>query len=197
MGNFMSNLAKGFIRSAVNQVGRDGGKIISNQIYGDAHSTPYRNTSSPGTYNEDMIYKEVSPDEIRKKAIEEGFTPVYSQTNWFVRLLYFAFSTFWLAILFNGLPILAAIPTTILLCKGVIKILNKNIIDMQKTGPVAVYKRDRRYRNGERLVGYTNQKQTIKVQSSKEEAENKSELGTGYVVMALVSYAIGIIYSIN
>ena len=68
---------------------------------------------------------------------------------------------------------------------------------MQKTGPVAVYKRDRRYRNGERLVGYTNQKQTIKVQSSKEEAENKSELGTGYVVMALVSYAIGIIYSIS
>ena len=41
MGNFIQNLAKGFIRSAVNQVGRDGGKIISNQIYGDAHSTPY------------------------------------------------------------------------------------------------------------------------------------------------------------
>lgn len=195
MGNFMSNLAKGFIRSAVNQVGRDGGKIISNQIYGDAHSTPYRNTSS-GTYKEDMIYKEVSPDEVRKKAIEEGFTPVYSQTNWFVRLLYFAFSTFWLALLFNGLPILAAIPTLILLCKGVSKILNKNEIKMQKIAPVAVYKQDRRYRNGERLVGYTNQKQEIKVQSSKEEAEAKSELGTGYVVMALVSFFIGICYSL-
>lgn len=134
---------------------------------------------------------------LEKKAIEEGFTPVYSKTNGFIRLLYFVFSTFWLAILLNGLPILAAIPTTILLCKGVIKILNKNIIDMQKIAPVAVYKRDRRYRDGERLVGYTNQKQTIKVQSSKEEAENKSELGTGYIVMALISYAIGIIYSIS
>lgn len=196
MGNFMSNLAKGFVRSAVNQVGRDGGKIISNKIYGDAHSTPYRNTSSPGTYKEEMIYKEVSPDDIRKKAIEEGFTPVYSQTHWFVKLLYFAFSTFWLATLFNGFPILAAIPTLILLCKGVSKILNKNEIKMQKIAPVAVYKQDRRYRNGERLVGYTNQKQEIKVQSSKEEAEAKSELGTVYVVMALVSFFIGICYSL-
>ncbi len=70
MGNFIQNLAKGFIRSAVNQVGRDGGKIISNQIYGDAHSTPYRNTSSQYTNNEEVIYKEVSPDEVREKAIK-------------------------------------------------------------------------------------------------------------------------------
>ena len=30
MGNFTEDLAKGFVRSAVNQVGRDGGKVISN-----------------------------------------------------------------------------------------------------------------------------------------------------------------------
>lgn len=42
MGNFTEDLAKGFIRSAVNQVGRDGGKVISNSIYGNAHSTPIR-----------------------------------------------------------------------------------------------------------------------------------------------------------
>lgn len=40
MGNFTEDLAKGFIQSAVNQVGRDGGKVISNSIYGNAHSTP-------------------------------------------------------------------------------------------------------------------------------------------------------------
>ena len=44
MGNFFVNLGKGFIRSAVNQVGRDGGKVISNNLYGNAHSTPIRNT---------------------------------------------------------------------------------------------------------------------------------------------------------
>lgn len=40
--SFLNNLAKGFVRSAVNQVGRDGGKVISNKIYGDRHSTPIR-----------------------------------------------------------------------------------------------------------------------------------------------------------
>lgn len=29
MGNFTEDLAKGFVRSAVNQVGRDGGKRIN------------------------------------------------------------------------------------------------------------------------------------------------------------------------
>jgi hypothetical protein len=40
--SYLNNLAKGFVRSAVNQVGRDGGKVISNQVYGNAHSTPLR-----------------------------------------------------------------------------------------------------------------------------------------------------------
>lgn len=195
MGNFMSSLAKGFIRSAVNQVGRDGGKIISNKVYGDAHSTPYRNTSSQSTYKDDIIYKEVSPDEMRKKAIEDGFTPVYSQTHWFLKILYVAFSAFWLATFFERAVIFGSIPAVILLCKGISKILNKNEIKMQKIAPVAVYKQDRRYRNGERLVGYTNQKQEIKVKASKEEAEKKSEIGTAYIVMALVSILIGILYS--
>lgn len=195
MGNFMSSLAKGFIRSAVNQVGRDGGKIISNKVYGDAHSTPYRNTSSPSTYKDDIIYKEVSPDEMRKKAIEGGFTPVYSQTHWFLKILYVAFSAFWLATFFERAVIFGSIPAIILLCKGISKILNKNEIKMQKIAPVAVYKQDRRYRNGERLVGYTNQKQEIKVKASKEESEKKSEIGTAYIVMALVSILIGILYS--
>ena len=36
------NLLKTFINSAVRQVGRDGGKVISNKVYGDRHSTPIR-----------------------------------------------------------------------------------------------------------------------------------------------------------
>lgn len=31
-----------FLTSTVNQVGRDLGKVISNQLFGDAHSTPIR-----------------------------------------------------------------------------------------------------------------------------------------------------------
>ena len=49
---FLTSLAKGFVRSAVNQVGRDGGKVISNQLYGNKHSTPLRNINGDNTYND-------------------------------------------------------------------------------------------------------------------------------------------------
>lgn len=41
--SFASNLAKGFIRSAVNQVGRDGGKVVSNALYKGRNYTPIAN----------------------------------------------------------------------------------------------------------------------------------------------------------
>jgi hypothetical protein len=37
--SFIVSLIKGFFRSAVNQVGRDGGKIVSKKIYGDNNSS--------------------------------------------------------------------------------------------------------------------------------------------------------------
>jgi len=51
--SFLKNLTKGFVRSAVNQVGRDGGKVISNTVYGNKHSSPVRGSfeaSSQNTY---------------------------------------------------------------------------------------------------------------------------------------------------
>lgn len=39
-------LLDSFIKSAVNQVGRDAGKVVSNQVFKDAHSTPIRNVNS-------------------------------------------------------------------------------------------------------------------------------------------------------
>jgi hypothetical protein len=41
--SFILQLLKSFIRSGVNQVGRDGGKVISNEIYGNSHKTPINN----------------------------------------------------------------------------------------------------------------------------------------------------------
>ena len=40
--SYLGQHGRWFVRSAVGQVGRDGGRVISNQIYGDAHSTPIR-----------------------------------------------------------------------------------------------------------------------------------------------------------
>lgn len=41
------------VRSAVNQIGRDGGKVISNQIYGDSHSMSIRVAPSRGSQTVD------------------------------------------------------------------------------------------------------------------------------------------------
>lgn len=57
---FINNLGKGFIRSAVNQVGRDAGRVVSNNMYGNAHATPYRNASrnqQQQIYEEDVLIK--------------------------------------------------------------------------------------------------------------------------------------------
>lgn len=43
---FLSNLPKLFVNSAVRQVGRDGGKVISNKIYKGKHGTPIYRTGS-------------------------------------------------------------------------------------------------------------------------------------------------------
>lgn len=43
--SFAEQLLKGFIRSAVNQVGRDGGKVISNRTYKGEHATPVYNVT--------------------------------------------------------------------------------------------------------------------------------------------------------
>lgn len=57
---FLNDLAKGFVRSAVNQIGRDGGKVISNQVYGNQHATPIGVTGIMHTENSENLieYKE-------------------------------------------------------------------------------------------------------------------------------------------
>lgn len=56
--SFLNNLAKGFVRSAVNQVGRDGGKVISNKIYGNQHSTPININGNIPIENSENLFEE-------------------------------------------------------------------------------------------------------------------------------------------
>ena len=61
-----------FLKSAINQVGRDMGKVVSNQIFKDSHSTPYRrvgNSNVVVTQNSNYSSKKVSKTEF-DKAIE-------------------------------------------------------------------------------------------------------------------------------
>ena len=74
MGSFLAQLTKGFIRSAVNQVGRDGGKVISNRIYGDKHSTPIRNVSiNNGEYIDSNSNNPLTISELRERTMLDGY----------------------------------------------------------------------------------------------------------------------------
>lgn len=71
---FGENLIKGFIRSAVNQVGRDGGRVISNKVYRNAHSSPVRITND--TIEGDSIV--VNEQEITIADLKSnGYKPEY------------------------------------------------------------------------------------------------------------------------
>ena len=56
--SYLNNLAKGFVKSAVKQVGREGGKVISNQIYGNVHSKPLRTNSNDTAIESTGLFEE-------------------------------------------------------------------------------------------------------------------------------------------
>lgn len=78
--SFGMQLAEGFVRSTVNQVGRQTGNVIANNIYGNAHSTPFKIIAEAN--------KNVYLTEPIEKPTEYQFDkPIY--VLWF--LLYFIF----------------------------------------------------------------------------------------------------------
>ncbi|MDE6037833.1 MAG: hypothetical protein K2G05_06185, partial [Duncaniella sp.] len=64
MSSFISNLAKGFVRSAVNQVGRDGGRVISNNIYNGQNYVPVDNPQQPSQPTRNEAYAQIPKDAI-------------------------------------------------------------------------------------------------------------------------------------
>jgi hypothetical protein len=141
--SFLGNLAKGFIRSAVNQVGRDGGKVISNNVYGDKHTTPIRNTNNQ---IQNFITENNSQTIDRADLLKEGFKEEL-MSNSIIMNIFVVVGSF-------ALPILGSLYWTII---GLINLFKKNTkfyIYKQQ----AVYKSDRRYSSGKRLEGYQNVK---------------------------------------
>jgi hypothetical protein len=53
------SLGEKFISSAVRQIGRDLGKTVSNELFGDAHSTPVRHIKGDQTVDKSSL----SPEE--------------------------------------------------------------------------------------------------------------------------------------
>ena len=156
MGNFTEDLAKGFVRSAVNQVGRDGGKVISNSIYGNAHSTPIRGIGK-NTHNQffdESTNEVISPEELRLRAEAEGFQVSLFRYNAGIKIVLYIVSLFF-AIL--------VVPSIIIFIFGIMKFFQKTVF-MKKSVLVAQFVPDRRYKDGRRLNGHI--KQDIRINSN-------------------------------
>lgn len=161
MSKFLNNLAKGFVRSAVNQVGRDGGRVISNKIYGDRHSIPIRNTQNSGkgkikemnaiSENSSEIKIENYPYS-RELLYEEGFTPELFETNLISKFL-----------MLVGAIFLSYIwPISVLIPIYFIFIAFKNLLKRSTPFYIfksnQVYKDDKRFRSGKRPDGQSLEK---------------------------------------
>jgi hypothetical protein len=157
---FISDLGKGFVRSAVNQVGRDGGKVISNTLYGDAHATPIRKVGSSDTSVSGTDELEVASDpyQIRQEAEEQGYK---------VSLYRYSIIT---VILWSTLIILVTTvlyPYSVFVLLGFLlysfKIPFAKSIKMRGTFFVSQYTSDRRTRTGTRYVGTQRVEKEIEV----------------------------------
>lgn len=186
--SFIQELGKGFIRSAINQVGRDGGKVISNKIYGDAHATPIRRVgqSPSGSYFDTETSQPLTPQQILQYATTDGWQPEYSSHKWSHRLTLM----FW-AILIGSMPfifpfclIIPIVPIYIIY-RGIKHMTAKNTTYF-KMVEVPKLIADRRYKGNIRQDGTELMKATIPLTSTPEDKAAHRRLGWSYILCAII-----------
>ena len=183
---FITDLGKGFIRSAVNQVGRDTGKVISNKIYGDSHSTPIRNVavSESGTYYNEENDEVISSEQLHSFAINDEWTPVYSSIeSWKQKIFLAILSLIPGFILFPYSIVFPLVPIYIIY-KGIKKIRTNQII-YHKTIIAPTYKSDKRYKRGMRYEGQELQTISTKLPITPEQRKQLRNIGIGYILIAI------------
>lgn len=158
MGSFINGLARGFIRSAVNQVGRDAGRVVSNQIYGDAHSIPHRNVSAGGAGRITGVGK---VEDERTVIIEPSEGKAIA---WCVVALFFNF-----------------LGAAILLVVGYRKLKNKYVASAWHYESQTVYVADGRYKTGERYDGHQLSKRKIEVSADEFMIEKNEKIAKIYL----------------
>lgn len=205
MGNLLSQLGKDFVRSAVKQVGRDGGKVISNHVYGDAHSTPVRGSDSMYSIYSDVpdasLMAEFKCDGImdldnRKRAEEAGYKPVGGLNHWIGCFGVIDFIIV-IGLLFAACAYYKSC-ALIFFVVVMIRAFNKFRTKSRKlTKPYRqmTYETDRRYKTGRRYAGDVVIDHEITVELYKEEKKVIYKRTAMYVVIAFLLLFAGSIKS--
>ena len=156
---FGKNLAKGFVRSAVNQVGRDAGKVVSNNLYGDAHSVPHRSVNG----NEQPEFIGTEAKEIRTDRCD-------GDSN--TKIVIFVF----LAFMFNF------IGGVVLLLLGLKRWLARETVEGWRFYSVPVFIRDRRYKDGMRYDGEQVQRKRVTLVADELEISRNKNIAQTYMI---------------
>lgn len=165
MGNFAKELAKGFVRSTVNQVGRDAGKVISNNVYGDRHSTPHRNVSGNSRI--------VDHGEIEDEQMQVIEPSTKKAVMWCIVGFMFSF-----------------IGSIVLLIVGFNKLKNKHTVEAWQYQSQAVYVADGRYKSGMRYDGHNLTRRKIKIEASEYEVEQNEKIAKIYLWTGFITFVL-------
>lgn len=176
--SFINNLTKGFIRSAVNQVGRDGGKVISNRIYGNKHSTPIRVIGSTPVQTE-VTEQPGSEINSRIDLKESGYKPEIIESG----------PGSYFLVLLGGLilPIIGPLYWLYLSLRN----LFKRYTRFFSYEEAPVYVRDRRYKSGARVDSYRKIKSYSDAVAKPTTGERVIYLFKGVLALA---FAVGLAY---
>lgn len=192
--SFLASLAKGFVRSAVNQVGRDGGKVISNKLYGDKHSTPIKNisTTDTGVYVNDITNEPISDADLRIKIKEEGFKISYKTSDIGVLLKIWGYilGIICSTILYAIYPILIILPFMLFIGIIILK-YRVSSVSAYKYENIGTYSQDKRYRSGKRLVGYKKQRISFLIPANLEEKKVIMGISILYTILAISMPILG------
>lgn len=163
---FLNDLGKGVIRSAVNQVGRDAGRVVSNQLYGDAHSTPYRRAG----YESKCFIDESS---------EEVLYEQYKTQNFLFHCL--------IAFLFNVAGGIALLLYSLNLRK------KANIVRGKRFLTYKTYVTDNRYKDGLRYNGNITRSIPFVRAANDEQMEKNKKVARNYLIAGIVLIIYGVI----
>lgn len=190
--NFLSQLAKGFVRSTVNQVGRDTGRVISNQIYGNAHSTPIRGIKSENGVFYDETGIVIEDKELCKMLYNQGYKRVFFTSGIFQKMFIWMFGLV-ISFVICGFwgKFYALVPPIVLILISILKVVDakKNMyISINKEIPL--YKSDLRCKDGKRFVGYKTGEVDYHIHSTKSYFNCHIIIFLSYIFLAAYMYFV-------
>lgn len=175
MSNFAKDLAKGFVRSAVNQVGRDGGRVISNQIYNDRNYVPV----SP-------VGNQQSADDTQNNYAQRHCQSNIPQRAVSATKHFSAGKMVWLTL---ASVMIMPIGSVIVFLYGLFQFIDKSDKLVWQTTKT-VHTPDRRYKTGTRPSGTINVTESVKVDASPEALSIKQRNGKIAMIIGGIGLAL-------